>query len=576
MPTPPSPCVDQHLVISCTDSLDSYPACQTEDDKLLGKPARVFEPSVPELLSDRARVKGTVLHNIESRALLNAPVCPYVYDLYMFSPPAGGQRQVYTEVASQIASLGFLVVTVDHPALSGAVNMSDGSLLYNTPGGVIDPGEAELLQVANLQAMLSTLTADEPLKNSSLGAQKFTVNTACISGHGLGGRATIRLMDNRMVSCGRVLDNSLPMPAPFDKEDFFMPSMPPQHSAPFAPGGDEADLGTIQPAPTGVINETSTRSPVVAKIVGIAQGVTDFAATGISKLARRIANRRDTDNIPENDEDMDDDFGLSSHPPYDKPHYDYGYEDLYNPQPDGSDDHYEAPPPPPVPTVWPPPGVFPPGSTPPPPPPPPPSNNTNQDNGTSPPPHGPQVPSFPPPPEVPSLPPPQVPSLPPPRVPSIPPPYIPGPPPYVPGHPHPDCGPDRHDHEGPEPCPVVPEPPCSNEPEHPCPPNHGDFGKPVKGDDKQWEYDWGNCDDQKNKDKKGKGQEDGNTEEDDDEEKDQESEDMDENDDGEDGEDHEEDGEEDSDVGEQEEHDDDEEGGDDGVSEDDGDDEEEV
>lgn len=488
-----------HYFGSRTHSSNSYPACDAKD-KPLRKPAQayatVFEPSILDTISTQVLDGKAVLYNLESWALRDAPICPSTYDLIMLSPPVGGQRQVYTEIASQLASLGFLVVTVDHPSLSGAVEMSDGSFLYNVAGEAIEYREAELIQVANLRTVMDTLASDELSMHSPLWTHEAMVsaNNTCILGHGVGGRVSMLMVANGMVSCGMVLDDRMPMPGPFSQENTPVSSKRPQDPPDFAPDPDTDDLGTVHPYPEDLIVELPN-TPVLRKIIGLAKGAADYAASGIFKLVCYLTNQdcsgeRPPEKRSQPDEIVSDDPELASYghpkkhydygdepsyeqPPYydDKPSYDnpsydydkppYKYEDPYNPDPykgDDSDDHYKYPSYEPPSSVWPP-GIFPPGHVPPPPQPPP-SNNTNGTNPQNPPS---QVPSHPP--------------------------------------PH-DCGPDCHRHEKPEPCyhdkpqPSCPDksksPCCPDKPEPPCHLPHGH--KDDKDDGEHWEYDWDHCD----------------------------------------------------------------------------------
>lgn len=434
-------------------SSNSYPACDVKEQPVQKQDqayAKVFEPTLFEQISTHVVGESASLNNLNSWALLDAPICPSTYDLIMFSPPVGGQRQVYTEIASQIASLGFLVVTVDHPSISGAVEMSDGSLLYNVAGDVIDYRETQLIQTANLRTIVSILTADESSVHSPLWIQTAVVNanTSCILGHGLGGEASMLMVANGMTSCGMVLDNRMPMPGPFSEKNTPDSSKSSPDSPDFAPDEDAVDLSTVHPYPQEIIDQGLPKSPVLRKMVGIARGAVSFALEGIVKLFRYIVIPDDSHDdtfekrsLP--DEIWTDDSELTSYQkhqghecesPYDDDCYEHSCHDDWD---------CKRPEPTPAPPIWPPPGVFPPGVVPPPPPSPPGNNNTN--DGTPP---G-QFPSYPP---------------------------------------H-DCGSNCHHHEEPKPCGPEKPGPC-------CHPPHGHVHKPCpdKDHDEHWEYDWDNCD----------------------------------------------------------------------------------
>lgn len=442
---------------------NSYPACN-EKDKPLARArqpyAKVFELSILDAISNRMLSEGGVLNNLDSWALRDAPVCPSNYDVIMMSPPVGGQRQVYTEIASQLASLGFIVVTVDHPSLSGVVKMSDGSFVYNTAGESIEYRESELLQVANLKTVMETLASDELAMHSPLWTQEAVINTnnSCILGHGLGGRVSMLMVANGMTSCGMVLDDRMPMPGPFSEKNSPVSPSRAQESSTFAhDSDDEEDLGTVHPFSEQIIENTFPEIPFLKKSIVITKGAVEWAAVGIFKLVCYITNKdcgvggHEKRDLPV--EMTPEDLDISSYFPKkdydDRPSYDYqppfGYEDPFHPQPDneyGSDGHYKYPQPdeeynPDGHYMYPQPGEeygpddhykYPIQPAPP-------NNGTNGTNPSNPP----QIPSFPPP--------------------QYPPQY---PPPY-------ECGPDcRHDNEPGPCCPELPEPPCPEEPEPPC------------------------------------------------------------------------------------------------------------
>lgn len=446
------------ILAELTHISHSYPACDDVKNKLFKKPdqeyAKVFEPSLLDSVSKHALGDSAVLNNLDSWALRDAPICPSAYDLIMISPPVGGQRQVYTEIASQLASLGFLVVTVDHPSLSGAVAMSDGSLIYNMAGEVIQYREAELIQLANLKVIMDNLSNDELSGFSPLLTQEALVNanTSCVLGHGLGGQVSMLMVANGIVSCGMVLDDRMPMPGPFSEENTPVSPMQTEDPPVFVPGEDQANLETVHPYPQEIIEDGLPQSPVLRKMLAIAKGAAEYAALGIFKLVCFITNqdcfedehlekRSLSGGVVSDDRELaiplPKDHGYGNRQSYDYSQPPIEYEDPFDPQP--AEDENPEP-------IWPPPGVFPPGVVPPPPPPPP-NNNTNDTNPPPPPP------------------PPQVPSYPPPHV----------------------CGPNCCHPVGPEPCCHPPH----GYVDTPCP----DEGEDEKDDDEHWEYDWGNCDD---------------------------------------------------------------------------------
>lgn len=149
----------------------SYPACPPSDKPvspdLSGKEhfAPVFPPSILDKLTHGGAGGATALHNLMSQAVNNAPFCKGQYPMVIFAPAAGGQRQAYTQAASELASLGHAVLTVDHSYLSGAVESpSDETVRLSTFGDWITPGEALRIQTTDLQVIRNLLVdGEQPL-----------------------------------------------------------------------------------------------------------------------------------------------------------------------------------------------------------------------------------------------------------------------------------------------------------------------------------------------------------------------------------------------------------------------------
>lgn len=205
----------------------SYPACPTSDNQkkpvLLNEYhfAPVFTPSILEQLYLSAG-NSTHLHNLMTQAVDKAPSCKGQYPVVIFAPTAGGQRQAYTQAASELASLGHVVLTVDYPYLSGAMEgQLDQGVRVSTFGDWIHTDEALLIQKHDLQLVYSRVVNEsQPLSGLPSWTNDTTVQlNACIFGHGSGGHVAQKMVESHAIKCGGPLEGILVLPAPFNNEE---------------------------------------------------------------------------------------------------------------------------------------------------------------------------------------------------------------------------------------------------------------------------------------------------------------------------------------------------------------------
>ncbi|KAK7732257.1 hypothetical protein SLS53_008546 [Cytospora paraplurivora] len=201
-----------------------YPACPGLDP---AKPAGneqyfapVFEPSLVANISQLTLGDATAMHNVMSHAIKDALICEGEYSMVMFTPPAKGQRQAYTQFASQLASLGHIAVTVDHPYLSGFVELEDGTVRASTIGDSVSLFEAGFTQyddIAFLGELLTNSFRRLPLRIRPADlASNF-----CVFGHGLGGQIAHNLVADGVAACGGHLEGLVTLPYPLNEVDAF-------------------------------------------------------------------------------------------------------------------------------------------------------------------------------------------------------------------------------------------------------------------------------------------------------------------------------------------------------------------
>jgi len=133
------------------------------------------------------------------------------HPLILFSPELGGTRLFYNAIVQQLASTGYIVVTIDHPYDSAIVTFPDNSSIL----AANITTEAQILLDLDTRVKDVSFVLDE-LSRSSLAA-KLIPGLACgldvyktgIFGHSLGGAtaATAMLYDARFIG-GINLDGS--------------------------------------------------------------------------------------------------------------------------------------------------------------------------------------------------------------------------------------------------------------------------------------------------------------------------------------------------------------------------------
>ncbi|KAI7784256.1 paf acetylhydrolase family protein [Diaporthe eres] len=334
-----------------------YPACPPSDNQkkpvLLDEQhfAPVFTPSVLGNISHSVARGPTALHNLMSQAVHQAPSCKGQYPMVIFAPTAGGQRQAYTQAASELASRGHVVLTVDYPYLSGAVeNQSDETVQLSTFGDWITPDEALLIQTKDLQFVYNLLVNEEqPLSGLPFWTNDTTVQIdACIFGHGTGGKVARVMVETHMVKCGGPLEGILTLPAPFNREQTAANSEPAvdntRPSVPYSASYRIPQIKSLDLSP-----------PTLHGAIQLLKHLRDSALNTLGLLVCSAEGTCGTPNpskrAPVQKRSIGDDpWYYPKKPYYKEPCEDYGYEDnkdkygsgCYDDDWDGDyDDHYE-------------------------------------------------------------------------------------------------------------------------------------------------------------------------------------------------------------------------------------------
>ena len=249
---------------------------------------------------------------LTTRAYLDAPISyPEDKSIILFSPGFGFTRGLYTALLSDLASHGWIVVSVDHPHDAGIVEYPDGRAvrarpdwswpLLEPPGlreRVLDTRVADLLFVLEaLQGNASSVvTAGLPsMRTAGDMERRRGLNTthAAALGHSFGGAAAVQsLLNSTAVAAAADLDGFLY--GPVVKHGTQKPALVlgfPEHFATddpdAAPGwpslqGWKADF-TVE----GTVHESFSDCPVLADVLGLGDDNLD----GFGKVkGRRMVN----------------------------------------------------------------------------------------------------------------------------------------------------------------------------------------------------------------------------------------------------------------------------------------------
>lgn len=133
--------------------------------------------------------------------------------LILFSTGYGISRTLYTTLAENLASHGYLVASIDHPYDASVVEFPDGSLIYMDSTVNMDDPDTVLkildLRVKDTQFTLDLLRSN--LTKSIPGVRtRLKIQETGMFGHSLGGATAAELMlTERRISGGLNLDGSI-------------------------------------------------------------------------------------------------------------------------------------------------------------------------------------------------------------------------------------------------------------------------------------------------------------------------------------------------------------------------------
>lgn len=128
---------------------------------------------------------------VDTHAIEGAPIAAErPWPVILFSPGYGAPRAGYTGLVTELASRGFVVVTIDHPFESGVVELADGSLAINKPSSG-DPTympRQQDIRAADISFVINKLAQEPGL------AGRLDLSRIIAVGHSFGGASSVLAM----------------------------------------------------------------------------------------------------------------------------------------------------------------------------------------------------------------------------------------------------------------------------------------------------------------------------------------------------------------------------------------------
>jgi hypothetical protein len=175
-----------------------------------------FSPLYAAYLDASLGLPAGLAESVTSAAYLNAylhPSTPTAPRLLLFSPGYGNGRQDYTATLTNLASLGYIVVALDHPFDSAFIEYPGNrtAIRVNTTIGTPEDAARTVdIRVQDLRSVLNFLSTNATFARQIPGVHgTLDVSSVGVFGHSLGGAASASAIssDSRF-SCGVNLDGS--------------------------------------------------------------------------------------------------------------------------------------------------------------------------------------------------------------------------------------------------------------------------------------------------------------------------------------------------------------------------------
>jgi dienelactone hydrolase len=173
----------------------------------------------PLVWSHFSQLLGVPLPEVKTNSCLDAPTSPGAHPVVVFTPGYTATFTDYTFLFEDLASRGYVVVSIDHTSEATAVEFPDGRFVKSVFGSYLggelrsDEEGYALAVVARLADLTSVLDQLERLNVSAESpfAGKLDISRVALAGHSLGGLTTVlALQQEPRFKVGLVLDGAMP------------------------------------------------------------------------------------------------------------------------------------------------------------------------------------------------------------------------------------------------------------------------------------------------------------------------------------------------------------------------------
>lgn len=157
-------------------------------------------------------LQSGALSVLQTNSHVGAPIsCDSEPGVILFSPSLGASRHVYTALAEDLASHGFIVISIDHPYDADLVEFPDGTVILSAIPENTTDADIERFMDLRLEDTIFTLDSLRTIVYSITGSEyNMDLGNIGIFGHSFGGAiaAEIMLVDDR-VAAGLNMDGML-------------------------------------------------------------------------------------------------------------------------------------------------------------------------------------------------------------------------------------------------------------------------------------------------------------------------------------------------------------------------------
>lgn len=177
-----------------------YPATDTS-----GYPfAPYMGPVTSAFYENYFHITNGSLSLLQPNAHAGAPIsCVDEPGVILFSTSLGASRTVYTTLAEDLASHGFIVISIDHPYDADLVEFPDGSVVYSAVPEDTTDADIEMFSDLRLKDTVFTLNSLSTIIESIPAAEhSLSLGNIGIFGHSFGGAiaASLMFIDDRVVA----------------------------------------------------------------------------------------------------------------------------------------------------------------------------------------------------------------------------------------------------------------------------------------------------------------------------------------------------------------------------------------